>query len=100
MELVIYSKDGCPYCHLMTHVFDDNNIPYRVVDLSDDAKREEFYESSHTRTVPQAYLTGGPRHLARPYGVSLGGWSDVKNNLSFIANALKEHENPTILSRE
>lgn len=89
MELVIYSKDGCPFCHLMKHVFDDNNINYRVVDLSDDATRSEFYNESGTRTVPQAYLTGGEADASEPFGKSLGGWNDVKDNIQFIASALK-----------
>ena len=89
MIFVMFTKAGCPFCSLMKAALRKHDIPFDVVDLSDDARRAEFYEATGNKTVPQLYLT-------RPVGengfiedVHLGGWSDVKPILNTLAGMLE-----------
>ena len=37
-EMVIYTKTGCPYCQAAMEDYQNNNTPYREVNVSHDAK--------------------------------------------------------------
>lgn len=67
-DVVIYTKDACPYCRLAEKFLHEKNIPFKNVDVSDDdAMREKLVELSGQRTVPQIFVGDE----------SIGGYSDM-----------------------
>ncbi len=77
MEIVIYSKDGCPFCSLLKMELSKRGFSFTEYNLSDDSIRAEFYEKTGTASVPQLFLTAEPTSLTTPSGQRIGGWSDV-----------------------
>jgi glutaredoxin len=88
MHLVVYSKEGCPFCSLLKAELANRQIPYQLLDLSDDDVRASFYDNSGKKSVPQVYLTSEEFTLTKPSGESLGGWSDVSNRLNSLRNLI------------
>lgn len=87
MQTVVYSKSGCPFCSLLKMELDRRGYVYTAIDLSDDTTRQEFYENTGTKSVPQVFLTDGPVMVTRPSGTPLGGWSEVSTNWHVFENA-------------
>lgn len=69
-EILVYSKDYCPYCDAAKNLFTQRGVGYIEVDVTrDEAKFKEMLErSAPRRTVPQIFIAGQ----------GLGGFTDVK----------------------
>lgn len=53
-SIVIYSRDGCPYCDKIKTILDQREIPYTLNELDVTFTREEFYaEFGVGTTFPQ-----------------------------------------------
>lgn len=88
MRLIVYSKNGCPFCFLLKSELATRGIPHDSFDLSDDDVRALFYNNSGTKTVPQVYLTDSEASLTNPSGEALGGWSEVSKLLDSLVDRL------------
>jgi glutaredoxin 3 len=71
-QVILYSKDYCPYCTLAKNILNSLNIAYEEIDITH--KPETIYElmkKSGMRTVPQIFigeeLIGGYDDLSRLY---------------------------------
>ena len=62
-DIVIYSKDYCPYCVKAKNLFTRKNIPFREIDIThDEALQKEMIEKAGgKRTVPQIFI--GSTHV-------------------------------------
>lgn len=89
MSFVMFTKAGCPFCSLMKANLKKRDIPFEVVDLTDDELRAEFYEQTGNRTVPQLYLSRSGREFIFTEGVHLGGWQSVKPILNQLFGMLE-----------
>ena len=61
-QVVIYTKDWCPYCHRAKGLLDRKGIPYEEIDITDSlALQKQVIERSGGRlTVPQIFIDGAP----------------------------------------
>jgi glutaredoxin 3 len=77
MEVVIYSKEQCPYCDNAKAWFNSKGIPFTEHKIGTNGfTREKLLEAIPTaRTVPQIIIDG----------VNLGGWDDLRKT-EFYAN--------------
>jgi glutaredoxin 3 len=67
-DVVIYTKEHCPYCRQAEQFFTRKGVPFENIDVSEDqAMRDRLVELSGQRTVPQIFIRG----------VSIGGYSDL-----------------------
>jgi glutaredoxin len=82
MQVVVYSKLGCPFCSLLKMELTKRGIAYHEIDLTDDSLRQEFYEKTGTKTVPQVFLLEDSASLTDLSGRRIGGYSDVKQDWS------------------
>ena len=73
-EIVMYSKDGCPFCEKAVQFLEKHSIAYDEVKLNDDQERKEFYEQTGTHSVPQIFYKG--EHI--------GGYDDLIKRQNFI----------------
>ncbi|SHJ23402.1 glutaredoxin 3 [Malonomonas rubra DSM 5091] len=56
-EIVIYSKDYCPYCHRAIALLDIKGASYKVIDVTHDKEREQEMRQRTGRTsVPQIFI--------------------------------------------
>lgn len=76
-HIVVFSKDGCPFCALLKNGLVRRGKEFTEVDLSNDATRQEFYANAGVNTVPQLYVTDQPWEVTKPSGERIGGWSEV-----------------------
>lgn len=83
-RIVVYSKDGCPFCSLLKNELRRLGHSFEEFDLSDDATRAEFYAATGVNTVPQLFLTREPAGLTTPSGTRIGGWSEVSGNWNLL----------------
>jgi len=82
-QVIIHTKDDCPYCEKTKLFFDSHEIPYLAVTYNDDEKRLNFYkkvseiEGREINTMPQIYVDGeyigGYTSLIRKSGRLLSG---------------------------
>ena len=57
MDVVVYSKDFCPYCTKATHLLDSLAIKYEVKKIGVDVTREQLLEvAPNARTAPQIVI--------------------------------------------
>lgn len=58
-SFVLYTKKGCPYCDKAKALLNEEGIDFQVHDLSNDAKRQEFYDfhgfQGSYRSVPKIW---------------------------------------------
>lgn len=67
-EVVVYTKDYCPYCTWAMRLLDKKGVSYEEIDVTHDlVRRQEMMERSHRRTVPQIFICGEP----------VGGYDDL-----------------------
>jgi glutaredoxin 3 len=67
-DVVIYTKEHCPYCRQAERFFTQQGVPFENIDVSDDQPmREKLVELSGQMTVPQIFIGGR----------SIGGYSDL-----------------------
>lgn len=59
-EILIYSKDYCPYCHRAKALFDELGYEYTEIDLiANPQKKSEMVSMASGRTtVPQIFING------------------------------------------
>ena len=69
MKVEIYTKNNCIWCDRAKLLLDSKNIEFKEIDLSDDQKRENFYNSigENVKTVPQIYIDD----------LRIGGYQDL-----------------------
>lgn len=61
-EVVIYSKNYCPYCQRVKALLDEKGVKYQEIDITyDEAKQKEMMERSGRTTVPEIFIDG--RHI-------------------------------------
>ena len=59
MNIVIYSKSGCPNCVTAKRLLDDKGIGYDVFDMDNPVVREIFTEKyPEARQMPQIFIAG------------------------------------------
>ena len=60
-KIIVYTKNGCPYCLYAKRELRKRNLRFKEIDLTDNAKRQEFYRKwSHegVSTMPQIFIDG------------------------------------------
>ena len=58
-EIIIYSKDPCPYCVKAKMLLQRKGKKFQEIKILDDKTREEMIEKSGGRkTVPQIFING------------------------------------------
>ena len=69
MNVEIYTKNNCIWCDRAKLLLDTKEIEFKEIDLSDDQKREKFYNSigENVKTVPQIYIDD----------IKIGGYQDL-----------------------
>ena len=69
MKVEIYTKNNCIWCDRAKLLLDSKDIEFKEIDLSDDQKREKFYNSigQNVKTVPQIYIDD----------LRIGGYQDL-----------------------
>ena len=69
MKVEIYTKNNCIWCDRAKLLLDSKDIEFKEIDLSDDLKREKFYNSigENVKTVPQIYIDD----------LRIGGYQDL-----------------------
>ncbi len=57
-EVIIYSTTVCPYCIRAKQLLERKGIPYKEINLSNEAPevRVELMQRTHHRTVPQIFI--------------------------------------------
>lgn len=78
MQLIVYTKPNCHFCHMLTDILDHEFINYKEVDITEDKGAEALLKEHGHKTVPQVYL--GTR--------SLGGYNKVSSMV--VNNTLEE----------
>lgn len=78
-EVVVYSKDGCPYCSLLKHELTRRAIRFEEIDLTDDDVRQMFYSENGVNSVPQLFVKNNSSTGAGVDSVRWGGYSDLVN---------------------
>ena len=69
VEVIIYSKDFCPYCEGAKELFRSKGISFKEVNVSKDPKAlDEIKKKTSHQTVPQIFVGGK----------FLGGFQEVK----------------------
>ncbi|MFJ1457927.1 glutaredoxin domain-containing protein [Nocardia wallacei] len=70
-ELIVYRRDGCPYCARMRRVLDRHGIVHREVDIWSDPQAADFVRSVAygNEAVPTVVLRdgSGERHWVNPH---------------------------------
>lgn len=69
IEVIIYSKDYCPYCVKAKTLLKRKGVAFRELDITRDEnlQKEVFEKSGGRRTVPQIFI--GQKHV--------GGFDDL-----------------------
>lgn len=67
-NIIIYTKEDCPYCSLAKNLLSNKNISFEEVRVDlDEMKRNEMIRLSNRRTVPQIFINNQ----------SIGGYDDL-----------------------
>lgn len=69
-EVIIYRTNYCPYCDMAERLFDEMEVEYEEIDVTNDAEARDLMveKSGGKRTVPQIFIDGE----------SVGGFTDVQ----------------------
>lgn len=69
-EIIIYTKDYCPYCVAAKNLFIQKGVGFREIDVTHDELQfaEMLEKSAPRRTVPQIFING----------VGVGGFDDTR----------------------
>ena len=58
-ELIIYKKQGCPYCYRLMSILKERKIKFKTVDVySEDPDAERAVVRNGKKPVPQAEFNG------------------------------------------
>ncbi|UIS25228.1 ribonucleoside-diphosphate reductase subunit beta [Erythrobacter phage vB_EliS-L02] len=85
-RIVVYTKEGCPFCSLLKMEMNKRGLAFDQVDLSDDSNRQRFYDRVGVNTVPQVFLADEDHTVLNPTGTRLGGWSEVSRDWKVFDN--------------
>lgn len=56
-EIIIYTKEICPFCAKAKQLFKNKGLVYKEIVLKDDASRDEMIKKSNGRmTIPQIFI--------------------------------------------
>ena len=67
-QVIIYTKDYCPYCASAKALLQDKGVSFTEIDVTYDSDlHAEMVERSGRRTVPQIFIRG----------VHVGGYDDL-----------------------
>lgn len=67
-NVIIYTKDNCPYCRLAKELLSARGITFEEIRVDlDDGKRDEMIQRSQKRTLPQIFINNQP----------IGGYDDL-----------------------
>ena len=84
MNIVVFSKAGCPFCSLLKMELGKRGYTYSEVDLTDEVIRKDFYARTGASTVPQVLLTAGDASVDNLDGKFIGGYSEVSKDWSVL----------------
>jgi glutaredoxin len=54
--ITLYTKPACPYCDRAKIWLENNDLPYRVINVLEDTTALDFIKSRGHKTVPQIYF--------------------------------------------
>jgi glutaredoxin 3 len=67
-QVIIYSKDHCPYCDHAKQLLDQKKVPYEEIFIDQDpAQAKVMMDLTQRKTVPQIVINGKP----------IGGFDDL-----------------------
>jgi glutaredoxin 3 len=59
MQIVIYTKSGCPNCVTAKRLLDSKGIGYREINLDKESEREAFIATfTEAKQMPQIFIEG------------------------------------------
>ena len=68
-EVIIYSKNNCPYCVRAKNLFKSKNVVFKEINVEgDDKLYNELKQKTGLMTVPQIFINGN----------LIGGYSDLQ----------------------
>lgn len=67
MKATIWTKPRCNYCYMAKLLFDQHNIEYEEIELTDETREEFKRVAPHATTVPQILIDN----------VLIGGYTDL-----------------------
>ena len=84
MNVKIYTTKFCPYCDNAKKWFNDRELEFEEVDLSNLDERLKFYErvGENVRTVPQIFIEDE----------RIGGWTELVNQQSRVEEMLNKNK--------
>ena len=69
MNIVIYTQNGCGYCKMATHIFEQHGWSYTEKNISEDTHRESLFENlPNAKTIPQIWIND----------IHIGGYNELK----------------------
>jgi glutaredoxin 3 len=70
VNIVVYSKDYCPYCVAAENLLTQKGVAFEEIDVSHDTEKYEemLKRAAPRRTVPQIFINDVP----------VGGFDDIK----------------------
>jgi glutaredoxin 3 len=82
-KVVIYTKEGCPYCKMAKELLTEKGFKYQVIAVDNNpAKLAEMVELSGQRSVPQIFINNKP----------IGGYNELSQLTSDELNTLLKDE--------
>lgn len=58
-NIIMYSKDNCPYCDRAKNLFQENNKEYKEINIGRDIRRDDFVSLfPKVKTVPHIIING------------------------------------------
>ncbi len=85
-SVLVFSKDGCPFCSLLKNELRKRNVEFSEYDLTDNDLRKLFYETYNVSTVPQLFFVDRLTTESPLPENRVGGWDDVKKDWSIFNN--------------
>jgi glutaredoxin 3 len=69
-EVLMYTKDHCPYCVAAKNLLTQKGVGYKEIDVTEDQKhyQEMLNRAAPRRTVPQIFIDGK----------GVGGFDDIR----------------------
>ncbi len=69
-DVLIYRTQYCPYCDMAERLFDELDVEYTEIDVTNDAEERQkmVKRAGGKRTVPQIFIDGQ----------SIGGYDDLR----------------------
>jgi glutaredoxin 3 len=86
--LTVYSKTVCPFCVNTKNYLRAKNIPFREINIEQDAEAREFIQQQGLRTVPQIFMDGkifvegGWTGLSKMTAEDIQSEIDLRNSLA------------------